>query len=214
VSVCYGPTTKSWSGVPSVALRRFHMRLGFLSLLSLSIAAAQSVGVGVKGGIPFGDMFTLEPFRSRTQRFTVGPMLDVRLPLGFGIEFDALYKRFDQTGPSIRAGSTVSKTGSSWEFPLLGKYRFGSVFAKPYVEAGVSFNHLSGYLLPFRTLPSPPSEQPVVSTTRTGFAVGAGVELKLRVVRIARGVRFSHWGDQRIVIPRTNAFDLLIGISF
>src|SRR5438128_584707 len=133
------------------------MRFGSLFVLSVSIAVAQSVGVGVKGGIPFGDVFTLgdvfAAFNSHTQRFTVGPMLDVRLPFGFGIEFDALYKRYDQTGPSIRAGSTVSKTGSSWEFPLLGKYRFGSAFAKPDVEAGVSFNHLSYILLPFRTLP-------------------------------------------------------------
>ena len=77
------------------------MKFGFLFLLCISTAAAQSVGVGVKGGIPFGDVFTLEPFRPHTQRFTVGPMLDVRLPLGFGIEFDALYKRYDQMGPSI-----------------------------------------------------------------------------------------------------------------
>jgi len=168
----------------------------------------------VKGGIPLGDTFTLEPFRSRTQRFTVGPMLDVRVPLGFGIEFDALYKRYDQTGPPIRVGSTVAKTGSSWEFPLLGKYRFGSAFAKPYVEAGVSFNHLSGYLLPFRTLPSPPSDQPVVSTTRTGFALGAGIEFKLPVVRASPGFRFSHWGHQRIILPSTNAVDFLIGVSF
>jgi len=105
----------------------------------------------VKGGVPFGDVFTLEPFRPHTQRFTIGPMLDVRLPLGFGIEFDALYKRYDQTGPSIRVGSTVAKTGSSREFPLLGKYRFGSAFAKPYVDAGVSFNRLRDILLPFRT---------------------------------------------------------------
>lgn len=79
-----------------------------------------------------------------------------RLPFGLGVEFDALYKRFDQTGSSINGG-TAAKTGTSWEFPLLGKYRFGRSFAKPYAEGGVSLNHLSGYLLPFRT---PISQQP------------------------------------------------------
>jgi opacity protein-like surface antigen len=191
-----------------------YMRFGFLFLLSISIAAAQNVGFGVKGGVPFGDVFTLEPFRPHTQRFTVGPMLDVRLPLGFGIEFDALYKRYDQTGPSIRVGSTVSKTGSSWEFPLLGKYRFGSAFAKPYVDAGVSFNRLRDILLPFRTLPTPPSEQPQGSYTRVGFAVGAGIEFKLPVVRVSPSFRFSHWGNQRIILPSTNVVDFLIGVSF
>ncbi|MDP3000372.1 MAG: outer membrane beta-barrel protein [Bryobacterales bacterium] len=195
------------------------MKLGFIFLLSISVAAAQGIGVGVKGGVPFGDAFKAtgfiggEPFRANTQRFTVGPMFEVRLPFGLGIEFDALYKRFDQTGGSIRIGSTVAKTGSSWEFPLLGKYRFGRSFAKPYVEAGVSFNRLSDYLVPFKSLPSPPSDQPVGSTTRTGLAVGAGIELKLSIVRISPGIRFSHWGD-KLFVPSTNAADFLIGVSF
>ena len=176
------------------------------------------MGLGVKGGVPFNDVFHArgfiggEPFRASTQRFTVGPMLDVRLPFGLGIEFDALYKRFDQTGGGVRGG-TVAKTGTSWEFPLLGKYRFGSSAAKPYLDAGVSFNRLSGYLTPFRSLPSPLSEQPVGSTTRTGLAVGAGIELKVSIVRISPGIRFSHWGD-KLLVPGSNAADFLIGVSF
>ncbi len=171
--------------------------------------------MGVKGGVPFNDVFQArdtiggEPFHSHTQRFTVGPMLDVRVPLGFGIEFDALYAGFDQTGGSVRGG-TVAKTGSSWAFPLLAKYRFGSSAARPFVEAGVTFNHLSSYLVPFRSLPP---EQPTESTTRTGVAAGAGVELKFSIVRISPGIRFSHWGD-RLFVPRTNAAAFLVGVSF
>jgi hypothetical protein len=137
------------------------MRFPFL-LFPISIAAAQSVGVGMKGGVPFSGVFTAtgsigtEPFVASTQRFTIGPMLELRLPVGAGIEFDALYKRFDQTGGSIHSGTTVAKIGSSWEFPLLAKYRFGPSFANPYVEAGVSFNRLNGYLLPFRTFADSP----------------------------------------------------------
>jgi hypothetical protein len=46
-------------------------------LSSISIAAAKSAGVGVKGGIPFNDVFEArgviggEPFHANTQRFTV-----------------------------------------------------------------------------------------------------------------------------------------------
>ena len=195
------------------------MRFEVLLLLPISIAAAQSVGAGVKGGVPFGSVFTAtgyiggEPFRSNKQRFTVGPMLEIRLPMGLGVEFDALYKRFDQSGGSIRAGATVAKTGSSWEFPLLGKYRFGRSFVKPYIETGVSFNHLSGFLLPFRTLPSPPSDQPEGSTTRTGVAVGAGIELKLTRVRLSPGIRYSPWGDKWFV-PGSNVVDLLLSVVF
>ncbi len=193
------------------------MKLG-LFFLSLSIAAAQSVGVGVKGGVPFNDVFRAtgligsEPFHAHTQRFTIGPMLDVRLPLGVGIEFDALYKQFDQTGGAV-SGGTLAKTGRCWEFPLLGKYRFGSSALKPYVEGGVSFNRLSGYLLPFRTLPSAPASQPEGSSTRTGLALGAGIELKLPLIRISPGIRFSHWGDN-VSVPSTNAADFLVGVSF
>ena len=191
------------------------MRSGFLFLLTIGAAAAQTVGVGVKGGVPFTDILagarTLgnQTFQADTKRFTVGPMLDIRLPFGLGVEFDALYKRFDQTGDSINGGTTA-KAGSSWEFPLLGKYRFGRSFVKPCIEAGVSFNHLGGYLLPFR-LPIP--QQPAGSTTRTGWAVGAGVELKLSVLRISPGIRFSHWGSQPFV-PSTNAADFLVGLGF
>lgn len=138
------------------------MKIGLVLVLSISCATAQGLGIGIKGGVPFSDVFkatgetgllATEISRTSTQRFTLGPMLEVRFPFGLGVEFDALYKRFDQTGESIQAGSTVMKTGNSWEFPLLGKYRIARSFAKPYVEAGVSFNHLSGYLVPFRTLP-------------------------------------------------------------
>jgi opacity protein-like surface antigen len=190
------------------------MRFGVL-LLFASNAAAQSVGVGVKGGVPLNDVlessrtFGGQTFKANTNRFTVGPMLDIRLPFGFGVEFDALYKRFDQTGDSINGG-TVAKTGTSWEFPLLGKFRFGHSFAKPYVEAGVSFNHLGGYLLPFRT---PISQQPEGSTARTGLTVGAGVELKFSALRLSPGIRFSHWGSETFV-PSTNAADFLIGLTF
>jgi hypothetical protein len=141
------------------------MKPCFLLILFTFVAAAQAISAGVKGGIPFNDVFKAagsigsEPFHASTQRFTVGPMLEVRLYSGLGIEFDALYKRFEQTGGGVRGG-TVAKTGSSWEFPLLGKYRFGSGAAKPFVEGGVSFNRLGGYLMDFRTLPSPPSTQP------------------------------------------------------
>ncbi len=154
-----------------------------------------------------------EPFRASTQRFTIGPMFELRLPLGLGVEFDILYKRFDQTGGSVRPGETVAKTGTSWEFPLLGKYRFAPGPVTPYVEGGVSVHHLSGYLQQFRTLPSPPSSQPEGSASRRGLVLGAGFELKVPFLRIAPGIRFSHWGS-RLDVPSTNALDFLVGVTF
>jgi opacity protein-like surface antigen len=194
------------------------MKFGLGCLLFLSAAAAQNLGLGVKGGVPFTDVletsrsFGSQTFQAKTNRYTVGPTLEIRLPFGLSVEFDALYKRFEQNGSSV-TGGTVAKTGSSWEFPLLGKYHFGQAFTKPYVEAGISFKHLSGYLLPFRSLPAPPAVQPIGSTTRAGLAVGAGVEFQLHFLRISPGIRFSHWGEQ-LFVPGTNAVDFLIGASF
>mgnify|MGYP005809418083 CR=1 FL=1 len=123
------------------------------------------------------------------------------------------------TNGSIRlvtpSTAASAKTGSSWEFPLLGKHRFGRSLAKPYVEAGISFNHLSGYLLPSRSpdllvgQPAPVSQQPEGPTTRTGFALGGRIEFKLAVVRISPGIRFSHWAISssfRALIPRISSF--------
>ena len=42
-------------------------------------------------------LFLLTVSIASAQRFTIGPMLELRLPCGAGLEFDALYKRFDQT---------------------------------------------------------------------------------------------------------------------
>jgi hypothetical protein len=74
-------------------------------------------------------------------------------------------------------------------------------------------NRVSHYLLPFRTLPSPPLDQPEGSTTRARLAVGAGIEFKLPIMRITPGIRFSHWNDQ-LFVPSTNTADFLIGVSF
>ena len=178
--------------------------------------AAQHIGIGLKGGIPLSDVLHPQgsiggaPFLADTQRFTLGPMLDIRLPLGLGVEFDALYKRFDQSAGSVVPGNPITKTGSSWEFPLLGKYRFLMPIIRPYVEAGITFNRLGGVLLPFRGILS---EQPSGSESRKGFALGGGVEVKVIKARVSAELRYSHWGEKNL-LPSTNLADFLIGISF
>ncbi len=196
------------------------MKRTIILLFCSAVAGAQSIGVGVKVGAPMTDLFEAQgtigqqAYKAHTQRLALGPMIEIRLPLGLGAEFDALYKRFDQTGGSITEG-TVSKTGSSWEFPLLAKYRFGSAVAIPYVEGGVSFNRIGGKLAPFRWLPVRPVEQPEVTTTRTGVVVGAGLEVKLLVLRVAPGVRYTRWrADDLKGLPRGGSVDFLVGFVF
>jgi len=62
----------------------------------------QPVEFGVKGGIPLTEAFETGSFfliefgegaTSATRRYTIGPTVETRLPHGFGVEFDVLYKR-------------------------------------------------------------------------------------------------------------------------
>jgi hypothetical protein len=55
---------------------------------------AQSLSLGVKGGIPFTDAVEGSfGNRSEARRYTVGPMVEIGLPLSLAVEFNALYKR-------------------------------------------------------------------------------------------------------------------------
>lgn len=132
-------------------------RMVLLIVLSLP-CFGQKLDFGVKGGIPVTDAFqtTGSYFNmsvgwsasSATRRYTVGGMVELRLPHGFGVECDGLHKRLGfanvtKTGGAIYTYANAS--ANSWEFPLLAKYRLPAIPAiHPYVDAGPSFRTLSG----------------------------------------------------------------------
>ena len=204
----------------------------FLMLVAAPVLG-QVVCVGVKAGMPLTDLVRTtgeiggSPFRANTNRFTVGPALDFRLPLGLGVEFGAMYKRFDQQAGQVQViaepstpyrveYSSYARAGGSWEFPILGQYRFLGKTARPYVEAGFSFNHLSDVFAPFRTLVSQsailvPSGR---SENRRGLVMGAGVEIRLAFVYLVPGLRYTHYGDTHSWLPSASAVDFLVGFTF
>ena len=169
-------------------------------LFLLPTFAFAQLSVGVKGGVPFNDILEGQdisqsiPLITETKRFTIGPAIEFRLPAGFSVEFDALYKRFDQVQ------GTETATGDSWEFPLLGKYRFPIPLIRPYIEGGITFNHLSNVLN-------------LEVENRKGFAGGLGLEFKVPYMRLSAGLRYSHL-EAKLAIPSTNQADLLFGIMF
>ena len=180
-----------------------------LALFVLSSAAlmCQSVSFGVKGGVPFGDAFTFSGgtlnIPASTEHWIIGPMFEVHLPLGFSVEADALYRRYQ-----------ISDTGGEWQFPILGKYKVGAGPVRPYVGAGVNFNHVSGFSkLISGTLPHASSK---------GFTIEGGVEFKILRIRIAPELRFTHWGNANIDLnpinialkSSQNQSMALIGLSF
>ena len=121
--------------------------LAFLVMLSAP-AFAQGIRFGVKGGVPINEYFeTGDRYSSATRRYTVGPSVEVSIWNNFGLEFDALYKR---VGYNARVGSrgrfppfytdTYEVTGSSWDLPLMVKYRFPRT--PLYVAGGGMVRHI------------------------------------------------------------------------
>jgi len=191
------------------------MKLTLLLMFSSAAALAQPVsfGFGVKGGLPLTDFIdTVSGSRttvsSVTNRYIVGPTVELRLPFGFGVEADALYRHFsyNSTASLVDVLSTLRTTSNDWEFPLLLKKRFRGVGpVRPFVDAGVSFNKITGLtqtvsnlVFPNRlttTSNSNPAE--LKNDFTAGFTLGGGLEIHLLILRISPEIRYTRWGNQQ-----------------
>ena len=75
----------------------------FIAVLLLAAAAfGQAFSAGVKGGVPLTDIFEVgapgaaNPLAtSTTNRYIAGVGLEARLPRGFAVEFDVLYRHLN-----------------------------------------------------------------------------------------------------------------------
>jgi hypothetical protein len=211
----------------------------------------QTLEVGVAAGIPVTSAFetgyqtgvSAGPYgpagaTSATRRYTVGPMIGVQLPRGFGVEFDALYRRlgFDQQYSYFIPDQFetvyvhVRTTAGSWDLPLLGRYQFRHFRAlSPSVKGGVSFRDLggvsttTGMKIQQASLPIGPGFNQTGSAfgirrSTTGGVVGLGLALRLKFLQISPEVRYTRWGADRFLNPllssNQNQVDVLVGIAF
>ncbi len=120
-----------------------------LALALLACPVFGQISVGVKFGVPSNDAEKIADNRQslNTQRFTVGPTVELKRASRVSIEIDALYRNFNfnsyrDFGSGVAA---VKADTEAWEFPLLAKYRFASSrwILSPFVDGGFSFNHTS-----------------------------------------------------------------------
>ena len=215
-----------------------------LLLTVASSAFAQGISVGIKAGVPLTDVVDTNPagisnlpFQAQTRRYTMGPVVDIGLPLGFGVEFGAMYKRVDQksravtiTGFTTMGDTTVpieqradiSAIGHSWEFPVALQYHFSKSSIRPYVEGGISFNHLgSVYDFQNASFSSPTPRQPPYTVApvpgsfeRVGGLVGIGVDLKFHVIHVTPGLRYTHYNEKNFWLASASAVDFLVGFTF
>lgn len=185
-------------------------------LLTFSSLGLSQISFGVKGGIPLNDAYydykSLLNYGTATnpttQRFLIGPTLEVHLPGRFSVEADALYRRssFDYTLTS--ATGAVHDVASNLEFPLLAKWEITPGPIRPFVDGGVSFRHIFLEHDPgFLTHP-----------TTSGGVLGAGITLKAGPVRISPEIRYTRWGSTALELPSfrsvRNQGDFMIGLTF
>jgi hypothetical protein len=197
-------------------------------VIAHAVLVAQSLSLGVTGGLRATDDFQYAA-TSESRRYVVGPAATLALPLGFAIEFEALYRR---QGYSTGNGtplytSSIREADNVWEFPLLARYRIPFRRIRPFAEAGwapritngsvdssacsFDFNTGAYYCGGGRDHMSWP-----VTHGGGGFQFIAGH------LQFAPEVRFTHWNQQNIYGyfgdgpsygSTQNQLDILLGIS-
>jgi hypothetical protein len=128
----------------------------------------------------------------------VGPVVELRLPLGFGAEANALYRRVSGPGDD---------TSSAWEFPILAKYRMGPGPLQPFVAGGFSFNRNEVLRALSRG-----------TDVAQGWVAGAGLELGAPILHFTAEGRYTRWyndiGPAGGGLDNRNQFEVLVGVTF
>jgi hypothetical protein len=215
------------------------MRPILLLVLFHACAQAQSaspisLSAGVKLGAPINDPSSQNNVYStyNQSRWTGGPAVELRLPLSFAVEVNALARSFRQSSgfpvqlrPDLHAyTATVMQKTNAWDFPLLLKYRFQVGSIRPFVSAGHSWSRESSESTTIYTCTGPqgscrPAELPQElrggsgqhTSTQRSFVTGAGIEFRTRHLTLSPELRFSHPTSGG---PRDNRFTALVGFSF
>jgi len=203
------------------------MRPVLLFLLGSTSVFAQPFSAGIKAGVPLNDFLNAAgngtfDYTAPTQRYIVGGMAEVRLPLGLGVEFDALYRKLGFNGSGILGSDTISASGSNWEFPLLLKYRFHFPVVRPYLDAGVAWDTITGLkeTIVSVTLPVQSSPSDLQRNTTMGFVVGGGVDIHAVFLHISPEIRFTRWNSTQIsdalglLHSNLNQGEFLVGLTF
>jgi opacity protein-like surface antigen len=85
------------------------------------------------------------------------------------------------------------------------------------LDAGVAFDHWSGFKEITNVAGLTKSN---VSGINTGFVAGAGIELKVPLIRISPEIRFTRWGATSIsdlggaLRSNQNQVEVMVGITF
>jgi hypothetical protein len=183
-------------------------------------ASAQSISVGVLGGAPFNDVTNATAqndlaFVPKSTNFTVGPAIQVNLPLSLRVEVDALYRpyKFRETISNPATFLFTDISASQWRFPFLLQYRFSAPVVKPFLEAGLSFDHLFDVSSAAKNITSGPGQ--LVHQSHAGVVIGGGVDVKIPFIRVSGELRFTRQGSADFRdLSNLNQAEFLLGVHF
>jgi hypothetical protein len=212
--------------------------IAVLAGLGCTPTFSQSVSFGVKGGARLtGDLVSSGETVSESKRYTLGPMVEFKLPFRLGLEIDALYKRVgtrefntDILGDQFR----TRDRSNSWEFPIQAKYRLPGKRARPYVGSGYALRAISGSgtadsICCFGSSSVPASVTRTVTTYSTnydvsqGAVVSGGLELKAGPLKVSPELRYTRWNNHALSTSGSRGFfaesaqnqaEVLVGISW
>jgi hypothetical protein len=201
----------------------------FLLLVSVWAAVAQSITIGVTGGGRVTDDMSGEA-TSESKRYVVGPAFELGLPLGLGVEVDALYRCDGYRSLwGNWAGTSFDRARfNSWEFPMLLTYRVPAPAVKPFAEVGYAPRVGSGtvdsnLLVLFPTQSYQQVHYSAAWQTSYGLVVGGGVRFGLGRLRLSPQVRYTHWNNAAVsgyysdgpsYQSTQNQVDVLLGIGW
>jgi hypothetical protein len=201
-------------------------KLWVLVFLAAEFAKAQfgfGLGFGVKGGYSFTDSVStnsvgslvpgFKPPLATTDNYIVGPVAELRLPLGFAAEVDGLYRRsqYNATLPALNALGyiIVPYNANSWEVPYMLKWRFPIPVLKPFISGGGAYRT-------FTNVRSDVGGNPIFPVSHHGGVGAVGLELRLARLRLSGEVRYYRW--QKVSNPgfelNPNQGEVLFGIMF
>jgi hypothetical protein len=192
-----------------------------LGLLITGLSFGQTLSVGVLGGAPFNDVVNNGTVSSvntvvTSSNFTVGPSIQLNLPLNLRVEFDALYRPYGFTlfNQLVAApvNNGVSVSGQQWRFPLLVQYRFPFPVVRPFLEVGPSFQHLTGAGSVTGAFTGPGQ---LLHSSDVGIVLGGGVDVKVPLVRLSGELRYTRESVSFFSnISNLNQAEVLFGIHF
>ncbi len=195
------------------------------------ICQRNSQRFAVKGGAPISEVAATRRIGGRggsglsttnIRRYTIGPTLEVALPLRLRFQADVLYKRLERaeqlSGPGFRTKRGLA--ANSWEFPLLLKYVWGRGTIRPFAAAGGALRRINSFgdqtTQQFIGVPPPgrvTQFRVQEQLTQSGWVVSSGVRFDASVLKISPEIRYTRWTSLRF-LPTKNQVEFLLGVMF